>query len=144
MTAPTSRLKKIVSQKMPTTRFLSVAVKPSFFFFATRISITISATPAARTIPIHLYTGFTAWLHGGEALSLPDFGSRESTPVGERPAVDRGKGERKQECKGAQCVERGLNAVEVLQSAHDQRSRNVREAPPHPGEGHRRSAGFAR
>ncbi len=54
MTAPTSRVKKIVSQKMPTTRFLSVGVKPSFFFFANRTSITMSAMPTAKTIPIHL------------------------------------------------------------------------------------------
>ena len=44
---------------MPVMRILSVGVKPSFFFFAKRYSMYMSATPMRMTIPIHLRIGFT-------------------------------------------------------------------------------------
>src|SRR5213592_1670440 len=88
MSVPTRRLRKIAIQKMPTTRSLSVGVTPSFFFFAMRYSIAMSAMPKARTIPIHLKIGFTVRLHGGEALSLPDFEGREGAALS---AVFRGR-----------------------------------------------------
>src|SRR5689334_17463301 len=92
MTPPTSTAKNAVSHKRPRMRLLSVGVNPSFFFVATRYSITMSAMPAAMTIPTHLVTVLTAGLpEGPKSASLPDF-----------------LGEKRAHCVAAECKEECL------------------------------------
>src|SRR5690242_7167356 len=138
MTPPISTAKNAVSHKRPRMRLLSVGVNPSFFLVATRYSITMSAIPAAMTIPTHLVTVLTAGLHEGpKSASLPDFpGEKRAHCVAagckeECLSRDTGNDEarkhsrRRRACRGRRRPGRRSGLLRRQRSAHDRAGRAV-------------------